>query len=401
MFLCFGVVSCKKNDGNREPVSNDKTKPGAVSDVKVEDYNGGSNIIYSLPNSNNILYVKARYQIRPGVFRETKSSYYSDTLTVEGFSKEASYDVTLTTVSRANVQSDPLTVTVHPKSPPYLMIKGSATLSSDFGGVHVTAENPEKNEIGLIVVAFDKSTNKMEIQDQHFTTDKSIDYSVRGYNTDERQFGVYVTDRFGNLSDTLQKAIQPLFETLLDKSQFSLYRLNSDTELLSGNSWTVQNLWDNQTNGNSPGWHTQPGHTPPFVCTFNVGRTYKLSRFVMWERPDTDNKFAFGHGNPKEFSLWGSNVASPQDANLPVSAPVGTVIGDWFNIGNFTYPDPPSGLPPLAHNEADNQFVLAGVNFNVQLDTPPIHFVRVTVASTWSGGNFAHIMEFSFYGQPL
>jgi len=398
--LITSLFSCKKSDGNRVPVSDDQAKPGVVTNIKVDNYNGGSYITYTLPDSKNILYVQAKYQIRNGVARETKSSYYSDTLNVEGFSKEADYEVTLTTVTRSNVQSDPVKVIVHPKIPPYISIKGSASLASDFGGVNVIAQNPLKKEIGVVLVAFDKATNKMEIQDQHYTTDAVINYSVRGYNTDQRQFGVYVTDRFGNISDTLQSAITPLFEQLFNKSNFSVYRLNSDTELLSGNGWPVQNLWDNQTNGSSLGWHTQPGHVPPFVCTFNVGNLYKRSRFVVWERPDTDNnKFAFAHGNPREFSLWGSNKASPQDAVLPITAPVGAVVGDWFNIGNYTFPNPPSGLPPLAHNEADNQFVLAGVNFSVPLNTPPVKFMRVSVTSTWSGGNFAHLMELSFYGK--
>ncbi len=393
--VVFSVISCKRNDGARAPISTDKSKPGVITNVKVNNYNGGSYITYQLPNSQNILYVLAKYQIRDNVPRETKSSYYSDTVTVEGFAKEQDYDVTLYTVSRADVLSDPVTVKVHPKTPPYISIKSTTTMTTDFGGVNVKALNPLKKEIGVIVTAFNKATNTMEIQDQHYTTADTIDYSVRGYNTDPRDFGVYVTDKYGNISDTLKKSITPLFEQLLDKSKFSPYNLTSDTEI--GYGWVLPNLWDGKTDGNSAGWHTNPGHVPPFVCTFNVGLTYKLSRFIIWERPD---QYAFGHGNPKLFSLWGSNVASPQDAQLPVSAAVGAVVGDWTNLGNFRYPNPPSGLPPGATNAADNAFVLAGVNFNISISAPPVHFIRVAVAQTWSGGNFAHIMELSFYGQP-
>lgn len=397
--IMIGIASCKKNDGERVPISTDKTKPGVITNIKVANYNGGAFITYDLPNSDNILYVLAKYQIRKGVSRETKSSYYTDTVNVEGFAKEADYDVTLYTVSRANVSSDPVKVTVHPQIPPYLSIEGSSSIAADFGGVNVKALNPLKKEIGLIVVAYDKSTNAMEVRDQHYTKSDTIDYSVRGYGTDLRNFGVYVTDRFGNISDTLKKAISPLFETLLDKGKFSPYNLSSDTEI--GYGWVLTNLWDGKTDGSSSGWHTNPGHTAPFVCTFNVGASYKLSRFTLWERPDDgSNKYAFGHGNPKIFSLWGSNVSSPKDAQLPVSAAVGTVVGDWTNLGNFRYPNPPSGLPPVAHNSADNAFVLAGVNFNFSLAAPPVHFIRFAVGESWSGGNFAHAMEISLYGQP-
>ncbi|WP_184542988.1 DUF4959 domain-containing protein [Mucilaginibacter sp. FT3.2] len=393
------IASCKADTGNHVPISADKTKPGVITNIKIDNYNGGAFITYTLPNSDNILYVLAKYQIRNGVSRETKSSYYTDTVNVEGFAKEADYDVTLYTVSRADVMSDPVKVTVHPTIPPYISIKASTTVQTDFGGVNVQALNPLKKEIGIIITAYDKSTGLMEVQDQHYTKADTINYSLRGYNTDPRQFGIYVTDNFGNISDTLKQTITPLFEELLDKSQFSVYNLPSDTPI--GYGWVLPNFWDGKTDGSSAGWHTNPGNNPPFVGTFNVGTSYKLSRFILWERPDDgSDKYAFGHGNPRLFTLWGSNVASPKDVQLPVSSAVGTVLGDWVNIGNFTYPNPPSGLPPLAHNAADNAFVLAGVNFNISLAAPPVHFIRFATSQSWSGGNFAHAMEISLYGKP-
>jgi hypothetical protein len=395
--VMISIISCKRSDGDRVPVSTDNTKPGVITNVKVDNYNGGAYITYTLPKSENILYVLAKYQIRNGVSRETKSSYYSDTVTVEGFAKEADYEVTLYTVSRANVSSDPVKVTVHPKTPPYVSIKATTTIGADFGGVNVKSLNPLKKDIGIIVTVYDKSTNSMEIQDQHYTRSDTINYSVRGFNTDLRNFGVYITDKYGNISDTIKQSISPLFEALLDKSKFSPYNLSSDTPI--GYGWALPNLWNGVTDGSAAGWHTEPGHNPPFICTFNVGASYKLSRFILWERPDAGSDlYAFGHGNPKIFTLWGSNVPQPKDAVLPLSSAVGTVVGDWTNIGNFTYPNPPSGLPPQAHNAADNAFVMEGVNFNISLAAPKVHFIRLAVGLTWSGGNIAHAMEISLYG---
>ena len=396
--VMISIISCKRNDGYNQPASTDKTKPGVVTNIKVDNYNGGSYITYNLPNSDNILYVLAKYQIKDNVARETKASYYSDTVNVEGFALSKDYSVSLYTVSRSNVMSDPVTVTVHPKTPIFSLVRQSTALQTDFGGVNVTALNPLKREIGVIITAFDKSTNAMEIQDQYFTTKDTINYSLRGFGTDSRQFGVYITDKFGNISDTLKKTISPLFEQLLDKSKFSVYQLPTDSPI--GFGWQLPNLWDGRTDGSSAGWHTNPGAPAPYVCTFNVGSTYRLSRFVMWERPDTDEKYAFNHGNPKVFSLWGSNVPSPKDAQLPLSAPVGTVVGDWINLANYRYPDPPSGLPVGSTNGVDNAFVLAGVNFNVPLNAPVVHFLRLSVSQTWSLSNFAHVMELSLYGQP-
>ncbi|MFN0257275.1 DUF5000 domain-containing lipoprotein [Pedobacter ureilyticus] len=391
---CAFLFACEKMENYNEPASTDMTKPEVVSNVKVENFNGGANITYTLPNSKNILYVMAQYKINGVTTRETKSSYYSDTIMVDGFAKKQAYDVTLYTVSRANVKSDPLIVKVNPDTPPYLLVKPTIDAQPDFGGIKITGSNPRKANLGIILLGFEG--NVSDVIDQNFSKLETIDYSVRGYQPVEKRIGYYVMDNFGNISDTTYKTITPLFESLLDRNKFSVYRLPSDGVIAYG--WDLPYLWDGKTDGSSNGWHTAPGGAMPAIATFGLGVSAKLSRFVLWERPDGSEKFAYGHGNPKVFSLWGSNATAPRDASLPMSAPEGTVIGDWINLGNYNYPPPPSGALPIAHTAADNEFVKAGVSFNVPLVSPKVRFVRLSVATTWSNGTFAHAMEMAFYG---
>ena len=395
VLLVLLLGSCKKNEGFNGPVSTDKTKPGIVTNIKVKNLNGAAYITYTLPNSPNLLYVQAEYNINGKTVRQTKSSYYTDTVLVDGFAKSQDYTVTLWSVSRANVQSDPVTVTVHPDTPYYLLVKPTIKLAADFGGVNVKGVNRGKADVGVILIALDNSTQALEVQDQHYTNKDSINYTVRGYPATPRKFGAYVTDKYGNISDTTILTVTPIFETLLDKSKFSVYRLPTDSPTAYG--WEVPYLWDGKTDNYSPGWHTAPGGPQPMQVTFSLGVSAQLSRFVMWERPD---QFAYAHGNPKDFSIWGSNKPAPQDALLPQSAPVGTVVGDWINLGNYHYPDPPSGLSPGFTNAADAAFVAAGVNFDIPPGSPAVTYFRVLVHDTWSGGDFAHIMEFSIYGNP-
>ena len=394
--LLVAYWSCKKTDSYNDTVSKDGTKPGVVTNVHVTNFNGGAYITYNPPASSNILYVQADYKINDLKTRQTKSSYYTDPIIVEGFAKAQDYEVILHTVSRANVMSDPVSVTVHPATPVYLLVRPSVVMKADFGGVNINVLNPLKKPIGVIFMAYDSTVGRLMINDQHYTSFDTINYSVRGFAAVARQFGVYITDQFGNVSDTLIQTIIPLFETLLNKSLFFTYHLNSDSPI--GYGWELPYMWDGKTDGNSPGWHTNPGGIQPMVATFGLGVNAKLSRFVMWERP---NEFTYGHGNPKNFSIWTSSVASPADVYLPKNAPVGTVLGDWINTGNFKYPDPPSGLQPGFTNAQDMAFVMAGVNFNFPPNGPDVKFVRVCVADTWSGGDFAHIMEISFYGKPI
>lgn len=388
------VASCKKNNGFNEIVSKDMTKPDVITNIKIENFNGGANITYDLPNSPNVLYVLAKYKINDRTVRETKSSYYSDTVIVNGFAKEQEYEVELHTVSRANVKSDPVYVKVNPKTPVYKVVSPTLQLVPDFGGINVKAKNTLKKEVGIIFLAFNSQTQQMEVVDQFFTKAENIDYSIRGYASTAKNFEVYVTDQWGNLSDTLRANLTPLYEELVDKSKFSVYNLSSDTPI--GYNWQLPNLWNSNLEGD--GWHTLEGNPRPYVATFGIGKTYKLSRFVMWERTGT---FTYGHGNPKEFSIWGSNVSQPRDQVLPILAPEGTVLGDWVNLGNYNFPNPPSGNPASAYTPGDEAFVKAGVSFNVPFNAPDVKFIRLAVGSTWSGGATAHVMEMSFYGRPL
>ncbi|HTN20248.1 MAG TPA: DUF5000 domain-containing lipoprotein [Pelobium sp.] len=393
--LLVSFTACQKMDSYNDPVSSDMTKPDVITNVKITNFNGGAYITYDLPQTENLLYVLAQYKINGKTTRETKSSFYSDTITVEGFAKSADYEVTLYAVSRANVKSDPVIVKVHPDTPPYLLIKPTIDFTADFGGINVTGKNPLKNPVGVIIIALDSSLNSLEVQDQYYTKLDTINYSVRGYNATPHKFGVYVTDQYGNVSDTIIKTVTPLYETLLDKSKFFAYKLPSDTEI--GYGWDLPYFWDNKTDGSSNGWHTNPGATAPFIATFGIGKIAKLSRFILWERP---NEYAYGHGNPEDFTIWGSSKDSPQDAIMPLNSAIGTVVGDWVNLGNYHFPDPPSGLLPGSTNAQDEAFVRAGVNFNFAISNPKVKFIRFAVRQSWSHGDFAHAMEISLYGDP-
>ena len=394
--LMIGLAACQKMETYIDPASSDMTKPGIITNTKVENFNGGAYITYTLPNSPNLLYVLAQYKINGQTVRETKSSYYSDTIKVDGFAKKQAYDVTLFAVSRANIKSDPIVVKVNPDTPPYVLLKAALKAEADFGGIKLTGVNPQKNNLGVILLDAPVNASVSEVVDQHYSTSASISYSIRGYAPVPKRFGYYVIDNYGNMSDTTYLNITPFFEAQLDRSKFLAYRLPSDGEIAYG--WDLPYLWDGKTDGSSNGWHTAPGGALPAVATFGLGVTAKLSRFVLWARPDGSDKFAFGHGDPKVFSLWGSDAAAPRNVTLPLSAPEGTVLGDWVNLGNYNYPDPPSGLKPIAHTTADDAFVKAGVSFDVPLASPKVRFVRLSVSSTWSSGTFAHAMEMAFYG---
>jgi hypothetical protein len=142
VLLMMLFASCKKAESNIEVVSNDPTKPGPVTNVNVINLNGSARLTYTLPNSKNLLYVLAKYAINDKTVRETKASYYTDTITVDGFARAQEYTVTLYAVSRANIMSDPVTVKVNPLTPNYQLVNAALNITADFGGANFFGLNP-------------------------------------------------------------------------------------------------------------------------------------------------------------------------------------------------------------------------------------------------------------------
>jgi hypothetical protein len=391
VLLVMLAIACKKSESNISVVSDDKTKPGVVTDVQVENINGGARITYKLPNSKNLLYVLANYKINDTRTRETKASYYTDTILVDGFSREKEYEVTLYAVSRANIKSDPVVVKVNPKVPNYLMINTNLDITADFGGVNFYGLNPNKTPIALHVLSYNETTKSYDEQEPEYISTDTVNFSVRGFDATPHKFGVFTTDRFGNVSDTVFKTLTPLFETLLDKSKFSVYNLASDSPI--GYNWQFKQFFDGNTG--EPGWHTSSA--PTMQGTFSLGVSAKISRFVLWERMNSP----FGYQNIKKMTLWGSDKDAPQDSQLPKNSPAGTVSGDWVNLGNFVFPNPPSGLPANQANASDFQFVANGVNFKMPGNAPATKFIRFVCTETWGGLDYVNALEISLYGNPF
>ncbi|GGA96317.1 DUF4959 domain-containing protein [Mucilaginibacter rubeus] len=388
------LFSCSKSDTYRLPDTTDKTKPGTVSNVKVRNFNGGAVLTYTLPSSQNLLYVVADYNINGKTLRQTKSSYFLDTIRVDGFQSSKDYTVTLHTVTRANIESDPVTVTVHPDTPYYQLIRKNLTIAPDFGGIHLSTLNKSKRPVGINVITIDPANNKFNIRDRHFTSTDSIEYAVRGFAPTAAKFGAFVTDQFGNVSDTLLVTVTPFYEEMLDKKLF--FPTNSPSDAAIGYGGILPYLWDGFTKevGGASPWQTTIGPTQKLIQgTFGVGRSYKLSHFLMWPR-------GYGYANPKVFSIWGSNKDNPADAVTPGGLPTGTTVGDWVMLGTWRFPDPPSGLPQGQTNAADQAFTDAGVNFDMPYNSPTVKYLRVVVKETWFGLDYTYIEEMSFYGIP-
>lgn len=396
------LTACQRDIDYQEPVTKDASKPEPPGNIKVINFNGGADIVYDLPASKNILYVLAEYTINDstGATRQTKTSYYNDTTRVEGFAKSKDYTISLKTVTRANIASDPVYVTVHPDIPTYQLVADSLVLEPTFGGVTAKSMNWLGQGVTLVYLYDDPIYSKYVIREQRYFDARQISYPMRGFDTLPKRFGAYVTDRWGNKSQVTYATINPIFEIKLDKTLFKAYPLASDIPTQGGDP--LSRMWDNNySSGNF--WHSQwdpiisPDPVKPYTVSFSIGEARRLSRFTLNQRYGWDPVY-WSDGALEKFSIWGSTLDLPRDAKLPESAAVGAVAGDWINLGNFDFPNPPSGNPPGSATQADKAWWSNGVDFEFPESQLKVKHLRVAISKTWGNRPGSYINELTLFG---
>jgi len=380
------ISGCKQLE--QEPLNKDDSAPGPVSNVRVESLPGGANITYDRPQ--NMMYVKAVYSIRPGVERETKATYYKNTLTIEGFPDTKEYEVKLYAVSRGENASEPVSVKVTPLTPPVMSTFESLTFESIFGGVRIGFSNLSEAELVVNLLTQDSIGDYVPAE-TFYTKRKEGFLNARGYEAVPRKFAAFIRDRWNNHSDTIYTEATPIFEQQLDKTKFKELRLPTDTYTPHNGFGGITTLWDDKWNGGaSTLFHAKPGSGLPQWFTFDLGVTVNLSRFKFYHRlggGQGAGDGAYNGGDPKVFELYGSNNP-PQD---------GSWLG-WELIGEFESIKP-SGSPTGTVTTEDFQFaVLDGEDFDIPPGTPKYRYIRWKTNRVWGALDHHYIAEFTFWG---
>ena len=375
------LFSCQKLERST-PVSGEDAAPGAISNVKVENIPGGATLTYQLPDSKSLLYVLAEYSIREGVTLTKKVSYYEDNMTLEGFPNTDNYDVKLYAVSRGDKKSEPVSVGIKPLTPPVISIFRSLNLRPTFGGVNVEFLNKSGADAKINVVTPD-SLGDLVTADIFYTSIDSGNFSVRGYDSIPRKFGVFVRDRWDNYSDTIFATVTPLFERALDKSKFSAVHLPGDTWEAHTNFKTIPAIWDGLEDVVASAFHTKPGTGMPQWFTFDLGEPAILSRFKFFHKREPA---ALSGGDPKVFEIWGSNNP-PQDGSWD----------NWHLLGHFVSESLSGTMPPTS--EDYDYVVRQGEDFEFPVGNDAYRFIRFKTISTYGGVDYMYIGELTFFGQ--
>lgn len=379
--VTLGLIGWSCSEAPIGQQSIDSVAPGAVSNVEVKNIPGGAILSYTLPDDEDLLYVKALYNLKDGM-AEAKSSLYNDTIKVLGFGDTEPREVSIIAVDRSRNESAPVKVTVNPEEPPVLTIGKTLNLVQDFGGVQGQWVNKNRDEVTVHIVQEDEYGDYQPLE-TFYTTVVDGRGAARGLDTIPVNFGIYVKDRWGNVSPTLYKELTPMFETSFDRSKWADAKLPNDIGDTQG--WNISRIWDNIYGPGDNGF-SSPGGTGvwPQSITIDLGTVGKISRLLLYQRGDV---YVFAEGNPKIFEVYGAKEYDP--------------TGNWDSwtlLGSFESVKP-SGLPLGQHSAEDDAVALTtGEDFIMPLDVPAVRWIRIKVIRTWAGGDNFQIGELFVFG---
>lgn len=380
--FCIGFMLL--TDGCKQdviaPIQNDGIAPGPVSNVKVVNLNGAAEISFSVPSDDDLLYIKAQYTTKKGEVRETKVSYNNNSLIMKGFGDTDAYQVRLYAVDKGENASVPVYVTVNPKTPPMKLVRDGLTVAPDFGGINVNYENKTADDLAIVVLTNDSLGHFVPVN-TYYTNFKKGEFPTRDLKAVEARFGIFVRDRWGNLSDTLYVKLTPYFEMRLDRRKMKGLVLPTDAQLGYGGDLSA--LFDGSV-GDGTFYHSGDAAKMPQWFTFDMGVTAKISRLVYYMR----QAYYFALHNPREVEIWGSNNPSPDGS-----------FTNWVLLAKHTQIKP-SGLPVGQLSQADTDAALAGESIPIPTTAPKVRYIRFKTLRNWTDGTYVNFNELAVWGDP-
>lgn len=353
--LVFMFSSCDSdNDGN-----GDVTPPVQVDNVTFKPENGGGTFFYKVPEDEDILFVKAVYTLDSEKTIYKASSFYADSLSIEGLGSVKPYKVELVSVDRTGNESKPVIQEITPLEPTTDIVLSSLIVIPSFSSVFVSWENPQRKNI---VIGITYEVDGHSIVTKYASNDLKDNFLIDDLDIKSYNFTVDIADDFENVTEPKEyNDVTPFSDELLDKSKFSFLRdellpdsmnetwLELDetgqevtmTRTLSRaekeggykgldgseDNWNaeersldgfIQLFWDGIVDDgvlrNKNFFSTGAKGSIPFSYYIDLGQEVQMSRFRVWQR-DWDSRAtgndqsgnAYGGENVEIFELWISN----------------------------------------------------------------------------------------------
>lgn len=356
--------------------------PAQITNVVAQASPGGAILTYKIPSDAEMSYVKAVYEIQPGVFREAKSSIYSDTISLVGYGDTQSHEVKLYSVGKNEKASEPVIVTIKPGPAPINTVFNTILLTSTFGGVNIKFTNPLEADLVVVLMVDSSGKGTLAPVATFYTGAKEGSFSARGFAAKEKKFVVYLRDRWDNKSVTLEKTLTPLVEQVIPKSGFrAVGPLPGEAIPVSG--FPASKVWDEKFSYDA--YITSRTEKMPSWFTFDMGVKAVLSRLKLF----SVGEHAYIDGGVKSFEIWGT---------LTTPNPNGSYDG-WIKLGTFNA-NKPSGKPLGTVTAEDlNYATFLGDDINFPDGVPAVRYLRFKTLSNYGGDGLVVLSELSFWGQ--
>ena len=397
--LSVFFVGCKE-EGRIDHVDASGDAPAQITDVTVRNTPGGAVLKYVAPKDKSLLYVRALYEIRPGVEQETTASIYTDSLVLEGFGDTRTYEVKLYSVGKNGKSSEPLTETITPLTPP--IRAATYMLREGFGGVSIDIENPYKANLAIVLMGDTANLGFQSFLHTFYTAREKAVYSYRGLDTVNYHFSVYLRDRWQNISDTIEATVKPIYEELIPKNTWRVEPLPTDTYIAVENNnvnYQPDKMWNDITTNANVMWASPHESPMPQWTTWDLGQTIILSRFKLWHRYNGNIAVGGWQSNDvRKFELYGTTTLNFD----------GSWDESWLPLGQFECVPPSGSAEPT--NEDREIAARFGLDFELESNEfttnpfVPVRWIRLKTTEVCMGPTTnaaVWINQITFWGQIL
>lgn len=383
LLLISIVVSCESED------KKDTTPPGELTITSTEATYGGAIISYTLPNDDDILYVRADYTNGKGeaVFRTV--SKHVNQIEVSGFVVEEDVTVSLTVVDENQNKSKAVEHEIRPLQSFIYLVQESIEIVPDLGGVQVSWENIEEKTVFIYLHIADGDEEETRILSSSNATENIF---VRGLEAKELGFSTKVEDFDGNITSLIEEGYYtPLFEEKINKDTWTLVsNLSIDGNAYEG---ATVNFWDDvvdtfETNSDNSYFIINRNDNGgvlrwPLDIVIDLNKKVKINRFKVWQRAfwyngPGDQPYYYQSENLRSFDLFVSMDKS-----------------EWALLGSFQIEEPTNGdISQALLDEA-----VAGHNFNLDEISPEFRYLKFSITSNFGSDSFCHGSEISLFGR--
>jgi len=266
----------------------------------------------------------------------------------------------------------------------------SLKVNVDFGGFKINYQNPSQSELSIYFLRKDSVSGKLIFYQARVFSQAQGTYQVVGLPNETNKFGVFVRDRFGNTSSTLEFEDKPWREEYVSKSDFKYIGKPQVVDNDDWYSWSgrPQVLWDDVVGVWNFASTGPEGKFPHYLC-IDLGDTVPIGRILLQQRG------VFEGACPKHFDVYGA-------AKLPTVNYASPLEG-WTKLNDKTFEVVrPSGrkVGEPATTE-DTEAAQQGIMFTIDkpFPHPAVRYVRFVFLDAFDGQISVYLSELTFWGQ--